>query len=131
MVTMVDVISATMDGPDVVLTLGDRMTDVTRELRCDVVMLGTGFERRIPALVRDVAAELGVDDPSVSRSYQMIMPESVTARCYLQGANEDSHGIADSLMSVLAVRSGEIVSDVLAHRPTPHPADALAHLAPA
>jgi len=48
----------------------------------------------------------------------MITPPSVLADCYLQGTNEETHGIADSLISVLAVRAGEIVEDILAHRGT-------------
>jgi len=35
---------------------------------------------------------------------------------YLQGVNEATHGIADSLISVLARRSQDIVNDLLARR---------------
>ena len=131
MVTMVDVKDARMDGPEVVLTLADRMTGLVDELRCDLVMLGTGFERKAPALVRDMAAAVGVEVPAVTRAYQMITPSSVQAGCYLQGTNEDSHGIADSLMSVLAVRAGEIVTDLLAHRSSPPSLATFATPAPA
>jgi L-ornithine N5-oxygenase len=48
----------------------------------------------------------------------MRVPETVTAGCYLQGVNEATHGIADSLLSVLAARSGEIVADLSARRGT-------------
>lgn len=116
MITMVDVTEATMDDDDVVLTLTDRMTGLSDELHCDVVLLGTGFEPTMPSVVRSVAETVGVDEVAVSRAYRMVMPASVTAACYLQGTNEDSHGIADSLMSVLAVRAGEIVNDLLAQR---------------
>jgi L-ornithine N5-monooxygenase len=131
MVTMVNVSAARMDGPEVVLTLANRMTGRSDELRCDVVMLGTGFDRRIPPLVSRLAATVGVEEPSVNRSYRMNMPESVTAGCYLQGTNEDSHGIADSLMSVLAVRAGEIVTDLLARRSEQDRPASLARTAPA
>jgi L-ornithine N5-oxygenase len=131
MATMVDVTGARMDGPEVVLTLANRMTGHPDELRCDLVMLGTGFERRAPALVRRMAAAIGIDELSVSRAYQMNTPVSVTAGCYLQGTNEDSHGMADSLMSVLAVRAGEIVTDLLAHRTAPPSLASLATTAPA
>ena len=94
------------------------MTGRIDELRCDVVMLGTGFERSMPALVRKIADVVGVDQFSVSRAYRVLMPPSVLAGCYLQGTNEESHGIADSLISVLAVRAGEIVDDLLAMQPT-------------
>ncbi|GAA3293591.1 lysine N(6)-hydroxylase/L-ornithine N(5)-oxygenase family protein [Streptomyces cinereospinus] len=123
MVTMTDVADAQKDGDEVVLTLVDRRTGRTEELRCDVVLLGTGFSKRMPAVVRDLAAAIGLDEIAVDRSYRMVLPETATARCYLQGVNEATHGIADSLISVLAVRSGEIVTDLLAGRhPGPPPA---------
>jgi L-ornithine N5-oxygenase len=119
MVTMVDIVGARIDGDDVVVELVDRKTGLTDDLRCDIVLLGTGFEPRMPAIVRNLAELAGLQELKVSRAYRVITPSSVTAGCYLQGVNEESHGIADSLMSVIAVRAGEIVNDVLAHRNTP------------
>jgi L-ornithine N5-oxygenase len=116
MVTMVDVTGAVVADDEVVLTLHDRMNGTDRQLRCDLVMLGTGFESRMPPLVRHAAAACGADKIQVSRAYRLLTPSAVTAGCYLQGTNEDTHGIADSLISVLAVRAGEIVEDILAHR---------------
>jgi L-ornithine N5-monooxygenase len=119
MVTMAEVTDARMDGGDVVLTLADRKSHRVDELRCDVVMLGTGFVRGMPRMVRDLAATAGVGEPRVSRNYRMDLPPSFTAGCYLQGVNEATHGIADSLLSVLAVRSQEIVTELLASRHDP------------
>lgn len=118
MVTAVDITETSMDGDDVVLTLTERLSGRVDELRCDVVMLGTGFERSLPTLVRKIADLVGVEQFLVSRAYRAIMPPSVSAGCYLQGTNEESHGISDSLISVLAVRAGEIVDDVLAMQPS-------------
>jgi L-ornithine N5-oxygenase len=120
MVTMVDAVGSRLDGGDVVLEVADRKTGLTDELRCDFVLLGTGFEPKMPTIVRNLADLAGMQEIKVSRAYRMITPPSVTAACYLQGVNEESHGIADSLMSVIAVRAGEIVNDVLAHRNTPN-----------
>jgi L-ornithine N5-oxygenase len=119
MVTMVDVEAAEMADGEVVLTLNDRMRGCRDELRCDLVLLGTGFEPRMPSLVRDLADSCGVGDVRVSRNYRMITPPDIAAGCYLQGTNEATHGMADSLISVLAVRAGEIVNDLLAHREEP------------
>ncbi|RKT54852.1 lysine N(6)-hydroxylase/L-ornithine N(5)-oxygenase family protein [Saccharothrix australiensis] len=124
MITMAEVPDARLDGDEVVLTLLDRKSGVAEELRCDVVMLGTGFVKRMPALTRSLAAAVGVDDFTVTRHYRMTLPDSVDARVYLQGVNESTHGIADSLISVLAVRAGEIVGDLLAGRPAPATPDA-------
>ncbi len=114
--TLTDVRATRMDGSELVLTLHDRMQARTSEVRADLVLLGTGFERDKPSLVRHTAASVGLRDAAVDRHYRMVTPASVTAGCYLQGVNEDSHGIADSLLSVLAVRAGEMVADLLAHR---------------
>ena len=118
LMTMTDIAGARMDGDEVVLDLTDRLHDTVTELRCDVVLLGTGFVRRMPWLVRHLAAELGIDDITVSREYRLVVDGPATAACYLQGVNEATHGIADSLLSVLATRASEIAADVLVHQHT-------------
>jgi L-ornithine N5-oxygenase len=114
--TMADLTDAAMDGEEIVLRLADRRTRESSELRCDAVLLGTGFVPGMPRAIRDLAAALGIEGITVSRSYRMNTPPNVTAGCYLQGVNEASHGIADSLLSVLAIRSAEVVADLLAER---------------
>jgi L-ornithine N5-oxygenase len=121
MVTMAEIVETRLDphgGPDgdVVLVLADRRTGQLRDLRCDTVLLGTGFAPRMPRMVEGLARSLGLPEATVDRAYRMRTPDTVTAGCYLQGVNEATHGIADSLLSVLAVRSGEIVADLLARR---------------
>jgi len=123
MIPMVDVAAAELDGREVVLTLVDRKTGQRTRQRCDVVLLGTGFVRRMPRIVQDMAAAVGIDEVTVNRSYRMSLPPSFTGTCHLQGVNEATHGIADSLLSVLAARAGEIVADLLASRRTPPPPD--------
>ena len=80
------------------------------------MFLGTGFVREMPAMIRRLAASLGLDHIRVSRRYRLRVDEPATAACYLQGVNEATHGIADSLLSVVAHRAADIVHDVLAHR---------------
>ncbi|MEF9904743.1 SidA/IucD/PvdA family monooxygenase [Streptomyces sp. P9-A2] len=116
MLTLTDVAGARMDGDEVVLTTVDRRTGDREELRCDLVLLGTGFVGDMPAMVRELAAATGAGQATVDRDYRMVLPESYTANCYLQGVNEATHGIADSLLSVLAMRSRDIVTDLLARR---------------
>jgi L-ornithine N5-oxygenase len=113
-VTMTEIVDAGMADGEVVLTLHDRRSGGRTELHCDTVMLGTGFTRTMPRLVLDLAASIGIEEIIVNRAYRMITPPSVTAGCYLQGVNEATHGIADSLLSVLAMRSQDIVRDILA-----------------
>ena len=99
-----------------VLDLRDRKTGKVEPLHCDLVLLGTGYEPRMPAMVRDLAERVGLDDVAVSRRYRVDLGDSAWGAMYLQGVNEQTHGIADSLISVLAHRSQDIVTDLLARR---------------
>lgn len=118
--TMTDVTAARQDGDEVVLTLADRKTGAVEELRCDVVLLGTGFVRDMPTVVRALAVELGLDRIEVTRDYRLKLDKANGAACYLQGVNEATHGISDSLLSMLAVRAADITNDILATRDSQH-----------
>ncbi|MFJ2031730.1 lysine N(6)-hydroxylase/L-ornithine N(5)-oxygenase family protein [Streptosporangium sp. NPDC087985] len=111
-ITMAEITGARLVGDEIVLTLTDRKSGRRDELPCDILLLGTGFDRRMPALIRDMATRAGVEEISVDRVYRLDLPLGSSAACYLQGVNEDTHGIADSLLSVLAIRAEEIVGDI-------------------
>lgn len=115
-VPMTEVHRSEMDGDEVVLTVTDRRTGRDEELRCDRVMLGTGFVKQMPRIIQSLADAVGLQAIRVTRDYRLELPERSPAACYLQGVNEATHGIADSLLSVLAIRSADIVSDMLARR---------------
>jgi L-ornithine N5-oxygenase len=114
--SMTEVAGARVDGDEVVLDLRDRKNGKIEPLRCDLVLLGTGYDSRMPAMVRDLAARAGLDDVAVSRRYRVDVGESAWGAMYLQGVNEQTHGIADSLISVLAHRSQDITTDLLDRR---------------
>ena len=136
MITMVDVPAAREEADEVVLELADRRTGQVTELRRDLVFLGTGFSNQMPALVRRLGDALGLAEITVNRQYRMVLPAPSSAACYLQGVNEGSHGIADTLLSVLADRAAGTVTDILGRRsasqqPNGHrPADGAVHLSP-
>ncbi|MFF3651798.1 SidA/IucD/PvdA family monooxygenase, partial [Streptomyces sp. NPDC002181] len=113
---MTEVVGARIEDGDVVLDLRDRLSGKTEPLRCDLVLLGTGYDPRKPALVRELAARVGIDEVEVSRAHRVELGESAWGAVYLQGVNEETHGIADSLISVLANRSHDILTDLLARR---------------
>src|SRR5207302_1537713 len=103
---------------DVDLTLRDLATDRRSRLRADAVVLATGY-RWEPS-----TALLGALDHLLPRSaagryvvrrdYQMESDPRLEARVFLQGYSEETHGLSDTLLSVLAVRSGEIASTIVA-----------------
>ncbi|MEU0483247.1 SidA/IucD/PvdA family monooxygenase [Streptosporangium sp. NPDC006013] len=118
MITMAEISQARIEGGEIVLTLRDRKSGRHDELPCDVLLLGTGFDRRMPSLIRDLATRAGLGEIGVDRFYKLALPAGSSAACYLQGVNEDTHGIADSLLSTLANRAEEIVGDIQESRAT-------------
>lgn len=116
LITMVDITAAREVADEIVLDLTDRRTGAVTELHRDLVFLGTGFAWETPRLVRGLADAVGLDRIEVTRQYQMVLGEPSDAACYLQGINEATHGIADSLLSVLANRAEDITRDIIAHR---------------
>lgn len=121
-VTMADVTGARERDGEVVLELTDRKSGRVTELPCDLVLLGTGFVRQMPRIIDSMAGALGLERIEVDRNYRMALGRPATAACWLQGVNEATHGIADSLLSVLAHRAHEIAEDLFRHRTAPGPA---------
>jgi L-ornithine N5-oxygenase len=103
-------------GEEVVLEVRDLKTGGTEQLHCDAVFLGTGFDPRMPRMVRDLADAIGLPDVTVNRQYRADLGENARGALYLQGVNEATHGISDSLISVLAQRSGDISGDIFDRR---------------
>ena len=55
----------------------------------------------------------------ISRTYQLLPTKLHTrkllARIYVQGLAEETHGLSDTLLSVVGVRAGEVVDDLCTH----------------
>ncbi|MEH1098297.1 SidA/IucD/PvdA family monooxygenase [Micromonospora sp. CPCC 205561] len=113
---LTEIVTARQDGDQIVLELSDRRTKKITEMRCDLVLLGTGYRNEPSRLFRQLEPQLGTDRIGVSRHYRAEIDDAPWGAIYLQGTNEETHGIADSLISVLAHRSAEIVDDMLARR---------------
>ncbi|RFS82478.1 L-lysine 6-monooxygenase [Actinomadura spongiicola] len=86
------------------------------DLDADVLVYATGYRERDPlALLGEAAAHCrtGSDGrPVVERDYRVATAPGPRWNVYLQGATEHSHGIASSLLSMTAVRTGEIVRSI-------------------
>ncbi len=82
----------------------------------DTVVLATGYRRDDHKRLLAGVAE-HIDGYAVARDYRLRTEEAFLPRIYLQGCCEDSHGLSDTLLSVLAVRSVEILDALLADGP--------------
>ncbi|WP_372411619.1 lysine N(6)-hydroxylase/L-ornithine N(5)-oxygenase family protein [Streptomyces luteireticuli] len=97
------------------LTSGETFT-----LDCDAVVLATGYRPADPReLLGDLAAECLTDEHGrlrVDRDHRVMTTDRVRVGIYVQGSTEHTHGITSSLLSTLAIRSGEICDSLLLRR---------------
>lgn len=108
-----------VSGTGVEVSVHHRPTGRENTLLCDAVIFATGFQ---PLDLRAILGPLAQDcrfaadgTPEVQRDYRLRTADNVTGGIYLQGGTEHSHGLTSSLLSNIAVRSGELV-DSLASR---------------
>ncbi|KAI9052636.1 hypothetical protein LZ554_003975 [Drepanopeziza brunnea f. sp. 'monogermtubi'] len=99
----------------------DAMDASEEELLVDAVFVATGYERNAHesmlthtrGLLRPQDREQGAFP--VRRDYKIAFDESkvaADASVWLQGCNEKTHGLSDTLLSILAVRGGELVQSM-------------------
>ncbi|MFG2427244.1 lysine N(6)-hydroxylase/L-ornithine N(5)-oxygenase family protein [Streptomyces sp. NPDC048590] len=102
-------------------------------LDCDAVVMATGFRPADPRnLLGDLYEECLTDGQGrlrIGRDHRVLTTPRVSAGIFVQGAiAQHTHGITSSLLSTLAVRSGEICDALLldrAGRKVPVPAAAV------
>lgn len=94
------------------LTLRDLDSGRTSSASYDAVVLATGYARdRHRELLQALAPYLG--DFTVDRQYRLRSTPAFRPAIFLQGACESSHGLSDTLLSVTAIRTGEIEQALL------------------
>ncbi|MEU9132603.1 lysine N(6)-hydroxylase/L-ornithine N(5)-oxygenase family protein [Kitasatospora sp. NPDC048540] len=89
-------------------------------LDSDAVVLATGYRPVDPRpLLGEFARHCLTDGQGrlrVDRDHRILTADHVDVGIYLQGGTEHTHGITSSLLSTLAVRSGEICDSLLLRR---------------
>ncbi|MFE1819411.1 lysine N(6)-hydroxylase/L-ornithine N(5)-oxygenase family protein [Streptomyces anulatus] len=98
------------------------MTGARPELEVDLCVFATGYAAMEPAgLLGDLDRYCPRDEAGhhrVERDYRLITGSEVPGAIYLQGGTEHTHGLSSSLLSNVAVRSGEITDSVVARHRT-------------
>ncbi|WP_314385421.1 SidA/IucD/PvdA family monooxygenase [Pseudomonas brenneri] len=80
----------------------------------DAVVLATGYERQMHRqLLAPLEAYMG--DFEVSRDYRVVTDERCKAGIYMQGFSQASHGLSDTLLSILPIRADEIAASLHEH----------------
>jgi L-ornithine N5-oxygenase len=111
----------------------ESMVDRSREvLTADLVVYATGYRPSDPCQLLGALAPRCRRDRlgrlEIGRDYRVATDDELQAGIYVQGATEHTHGLSSTLLSNVAVRSGEIAASIAAGRSARHPAD-LARLA--
>lgn len=103
-----------------------KQADTTEQdvLHLDALVLATGYTRSTHEELcapiehlkpRDAGTDPKASGWKVNRDYSLALDRgkvSSGTNIWLQGCNESTHGISDSLLSVLATRSGEMVEAI-------------------
>ncbi|KAA8652309.1 hypothetical protein EYZ11_011668 [Aspergillus tanneri] len=91
-------------------------------LEVDALMVATGYFRNAHERLLGSVQHLrpvGQEEWSPNREYRVELdPGKVSAQAgiWLQGSNEKTHGLSDSLLSVLASRGGEMVQSIFGNQ---------------
>jgi L-ornithine N5-monooxygenase len=105
----------------VAVRIAHRPSQAVLDLECDAIIFATGFRPTgLGDLVGELAGECELDDlgrPLVARDYRLVTSDRVGGAIYLQGNTEHSHGLTSTLLSNLAVRSGELVTSLVRTKP--------------
>ncbi len=105
-------------GDGVTVRIGHRTTQKHTEIDCDAIIYATGFRSvGLTELLGPLAGECEVDAqgrPQIDRDYRIVTSGRVAGGIYLQGDTEHTHGLTSTLLSNLAVRSGELTRSLSA-----------------
>ncbi|GGU79112.1 lysine/ornithine N-monooxygenase [Streptomyces litmocidini] len=109
------------EGPDGVrVQVRNLATGETETMEADAVVYATGYSEPDPArLLGELDAACARDEDGrlrVRRDYRVQTVPEVEAGIYLMGGTEHSHGITANLLSMAAVRAGEICDSLAAGR---------------
>ena len=104
--------------------VGGRMRVAVESLRSgavdhldvDLIVCATGYEPMDPTRVLgELAEHCQRDDQGrlrIDRDYRVVMSPEIRCGIYIQGGTEHTHGLSSSLLSNIAVRSGEIANSI-------------------
>lgn len=104
----------------VVASILDSTSGTVTEERFDAVILATGYQPpSLTEIVPQVATYISRDafgEVVLERNYSVKTCTPIGGRIYFQGASESQHGFTVTLLSALAIRSQEILDDIVEHQ---------------
>lgn len=102
-----EIVAVQAAGDGIHLTTTELETGLAHTQRYDAVVLATGYAREHhKTLLAPLAPYLG--DFQADRNYRLRSTPGFRPAVFLQGACEATHGLSDTLLSIIAIRTGEI-----------------------
>ncbi|MEO6701955.1 MAG: SidA/IucD/PvdA family monooxygenase [Jatrophihabitantaceae bacterium] len=90
------------------------------DLDVDAIVFATGYHSMEPARVLGELDQHCLRDEAgryrVERDYRLVTTPELSCGIYLQGGTEHTHGLTSSLLSNIAIRSGEIAESIVNSR---------------
>ncbi|GJE19309.1 lysine N(6)-hydroxylase/L-ornithine N(5)-oxygenase family protein [Methylobacterium marchantiae] len=109
------VVGAAEGAEGIVLETLDGATGLTAQEPYDAVILATGYRRdHLDTIMPALAPHL--TDGAIGRDYRLATRPGFEPAIYLQGFSEPTHGLSDTLLSILVMRGHEIAQSLLADR---------------
>lgn len=84
----------------------------SRRSTYDAVVLATGYDREAPHAFLEPIQRY-IRDTVLDRNYKLVTSPTFRPQIHLQGYSEASHGLSDTLLSVLSARSQEIAESLI------------------
>jgi L-ornithine N5-oxygenase len=78
----------------------------------DAVVLATGYDRSVPHSFLDPIRRY-IEGSTLDRNYRLVTSPGFRPQVHLQGYSEMSHGLSDTLISILPIRAQEIAESLV------------------
>lgn len=108
------------EGAGITVRIRSQATGIEETITADAAVFATGYDEQDPLpLLGSLAPYCARDSAGrlrIGRDYRLTVDGLEKSGIYVQGGTEHTHGITSSLLSMVAIRSGEILHSVLEHR---------------
>ena len=107
-------------GDTLQIAVESMLTGQLNRIDVDLLICATGYEPMNPAAILEELDGYCVRDEEnrycVERDYRVVTSPDLRCGIYFQGGTEHTHGLSSSLLSNIAIRSGEIVESIIRRR---------------
>lgn len=106
-----EIVMAVAGPSGVELEVADKNDGTSRRSTYDAVVLATGYSRSVsPAFLEPIRRY--IEGAALDRNYRLVTTPAFRPQVHLQGYSETSHGLSDTLISVLPMRAQEIANSL-------------------